>query len=243
MGKGVWIWKLAECQGGDVGEIVAKAVRAGLTRVFVKIADGCTAYNDTAQLKRLAAELKQAGIHAWGWGWTYAGSVEKATAEANFAGHRMLGLGLRGYVIDAEAEYEAAGSARWATAFCRRIRQIIHQAPLGVTSYWSPQYHPRVPWAAFAAEIDYWWPQVYWYNRAPRAVLRASLAELAKYGREVIPLGAADPGDGCGNAGELREFMSEVDGTPALNHGADFYQWSAIPGANWTVIRDWQPKT
>ena len=242
MSKGVWLWKLQNCEGGKVTDIVAKAQRAGLTRIAVKIADGRAAYNDTPKLRALSLACKLAGIDCWGWGWSYGGSEERAREEANMAGHRCLGLQLRGYVIDAEVQYETKTkkSEVWAAAHCERLRAILGSVPLGMTSYWSPRYHPAIPWHAFADYIDYWWPQVYWHKRDPVETLAASLAELAPYGREVIPLGAADPGDGCPSATQLRAFCAGVDARTDLYHGADFYQWSAIPGANWTVIRDWK---
>jgi|ERR1039457_1049393 hypothetical protein len=243
MGKGVWIWKLGQCEGGNVAAVIAKAQRAGLTRVLVKVADGLNPYNDTTKLHALADGLHAAGIDCWGWGWSYGGSASQAAAEANVAGHRVVGLGLHGYVLDAEVQYEQSGSAAWATAYCDRIRQVLETRPLGLTSYWSPVLHPEIPWRAFAQHVDYWWPQVYWYNRNPSTVLKASMAELAAYGKEVIPLGAADPGDGCNSGLELGAFGLAVNANLALHHGADFYQWSDIPGANWTIIRDWVPRT
>jgi hypothetical protein len=240
MGKGVWIWKLSACEGGSVAAIIAKAQRAGLTRVAVKIADGLSAYNPTPALHTLADGLRAVGIDCWGWGWSYGGGLDRARAEADLAGHRVLGLGLTGYVIDAEAQYETGNSAATARAYCVRLREIIGQVPLGVTSYWSPALHPQVPWKAFAALIDYWWPQVYWYTRNPRQTLQQCLAELEPYGREVIPLGAADPGDGCNSATELAQFCAGVNARPDLRHGADFYSWQDVPGANWTVIKQTQ---
>ena len=44
-GKGFYIWKIHNCEGGDPWAITRKAQEARLTHLLIKIADGPRAYN------------------------------------------------------------------------------------------------------------------------------------------------------------------------------------------------------
>ncbi|HRE28781.1 MAG TPA: hypothetical protein PK954_19210, partial [Anaerolineales bacterium] len=70
-GKGVWIQRIAACEGGDPTAIVARAVAAGLGHVIVRIGEGSAPANQRADGADLAAELierlTEAGLSAWGW--------------------------------------------------------------------------------------------------------------------------------------------------------------------------------
>ncbi len=44
-GKGFFIWKIKDCEGGNPQAITRAAQQAGLTHVLIKIADGAYAYN------------------------------------------------------------------------------------------------------------------------------------------------------------------------------------------------------
>src|ERR1035437_3991627 len=92
-GKGMWIWQVSQCEGGDSAAIVAKAQRAGLTHLLVKIADGTRSYNgDVSGLVRAA---QGAGLQVWGWQYTYGSSSE---AEAQYGARRARQFGVDGFV-------------------------------------------------------------------------------------------------------------------------------------------------
>ncbi len=44
-GKGCFIWKIKDCEGGNPQAIAARAVEAEFSHVLVKIADGTFTYN------------------------------------------------------------------------------------------------------------------------------------------------------------------------------------------------------
>ncbi len=44
-GKGIFIWKIKDCEGGDPQAIAAHATEAGFTHILIKIADGAFTYN------------------------------------------------------------------------------------------------------------------------------------------------------------------------------------------------------
>ena len=44
-GKGFFIWKIKNCEGGDAALIAKKAKKAGLSHVLIKVANGIYSYN------------------------------------------------------------------------------------------------------------------------------------------------------------------------------------------------------
>jgi hypothetical protein len=44
-GKGMMIWKIPNCEGGDASKIASLAQTANFSHVLIKIADGSVAYN------------------------------------------------------------------------------------------------------------------------------------------------------------------------------------------------------
>jgi hypothetical protein len=71
-GKGYYIWKIRDAEGGDAHAILARAQAAGLSHVLVKVADGERSYNyvtdtRTDLVKPVAKLLQDNGIQVWGW--------------------------------------------------------------------------------------------------------------------------------------------------------------------------------
>lgn len=234
---GVWIHNIGDCEGGKLDAIVTRAVAAHLGRVLVKISDGKSPWN-SEKIKDLVSGLKASGISPWGWAWSYAGSVDNAVAEANYQAHRALGLGLSFFVVDAEAEWETSASGPWATAYCQEFKRVAPQVQLGMTSYWSPEFHPLVPWEEFWHGIDFWSPQTYWCERDPLQVLQTSITELARFGPKlVIPIAGASEDVMPGGAGQLKTFLSETRNFD-LPTGPDVWDWDELGSEVWAVIRD-----
>jgi hypothetical protein len=235
--KGLWIYNLSNCEGGSPSAIVNRAKAAGLGRVLIKIADGEDAFNETAPAIALVQGLHSAGIQAWSWAYSYGSSVETATAEANFAAHRALGLGVDGHVIDAEIEYEVDGSSDWATAHWKEFKRVASGMTLGLTSFWSPLLHPTFPWWGFFG-VDIWNPQIYWADRDPAQTLSTSVSELSAYGaKPIIPISAATPDvDPTGTEG-MAAFLKQAAGMD-FPSGIDWYDWEDLPESSWVFIRE-----
>ena len=75
-GKGYFIWRIKNCEGGDVNAIADMAVEAQFTHVLVKVADGPGIYNinpKTGQdlVPPLVESLRERDIHVWGWQYVY----------------------------------------------------------------------------------------------------------------------------------------------------------------------------
>ena len=163
-GKGFFIWKIRDCEGGSPSAIAAAAKSAGLSHVLIKIADGTNHYNvdsstGTDYVPPVVQALHAVGIQAWGWHYVYGGDPD---AEAWNGGRRARQLGLDGYVIDAEVEFKAAGMAAAASRYVSDLRGYLGSIPAALCSFRFPSYHMEFPWSEFLTKSDFNMPQVYW---------------------------------------------------------------------------------
>ncbi len=245
-GKGFFTVTLSDCEGGDPAAIVAAAQAAGLSHVFVKIADGVKAFGVDASEFDFTAPvvqaLRAAGIAVWGWHYVYGNDP---TAEANIAIQCAQSLGLDGYVVNAEDEYKQPGKETVARQFMSAVREAL-TVPIALSSYRFPDYHAALPWAIFLEKCDYHMPRVYW-EQAHNAA-----GQLRESKRQCDALPNAKPyiatGPSYGVPGweptptEISEFLSTARalGIPAVN----FFDWNYcrkyLPEI-WTTIAefDW----
>ncbi len=212
-GKGFMIWKVPNCDGGDAGQIATAAQAAGLTHVLIKIADGPYAYNvdkttKTDLAQPVVAALQAKGIQVWGWHYVYG---YNPVTEAQMAVKRVKELGLRGYVIDAEIEFDKPGMAPVAKTFMSELRKGLPQKPVALCSYRWPSYHPQFPWDAFMEKCDYNMPQVYWMQaHNPAAQLQRTVREFngMQYVRPMMPTGPVFREAGWGpSVTEIEEYL------------------------------------
>jgi hypothetical protein len=212
-GKGFMIWKVPSCEGGNAAQIATAAQAAGLTHVLIKIADGPYPYNVDKTTKvdlvpPVVAALHAKGIQAWGWHYVYG---YNPAAEAQMAVQRVKELGLRGYVIDAEAEFEKPGMSEVAKAFMTELRKDLPQKPVALCAYRWPSYHPQFPWDAFLEKCDYNMPQVYWMQaHNPAAQLERTVREFnsMSYVRPIMPTGPVFREAGWGpTVAEIQEYL------------------------------------
>lgn len=226
-GIGMWIWQVRACEGGDVGAIAARARDVGLSHVLLKIADGRQPYN--GEVGPLVGALRAAGIDVWAWQYAYGND---AAGEARFAARRYREQPYAGFVIDAEAEYKGHGDR--ARAYMAALRDELPGTTIALSSYYLPDLHAEFPWREFLGGCDLVMPQVYWARRGPTLALTQSLAQLAAYGKPVIPTGATDP-QFCFGPDELREFLQLVAarGIP----GCNLWEWHWTTEQHWGIIR------
>jgi hypothetical protein len=168
VGKGFYIWKIPNCEGGDIEKIAYTAYRAGLSHVLVKIANGIYDYNYDTTTKEdlvgpLANELAKKNIKVWGWHYVY-GDLPKDEAKA--AIRQINKLPLAGYVIDAEGEY--VGKYTPCRTFLSELRNALPDFPMALSSYRYPDYHNDLPWSDFLTDCNYNMPQMYWNSSITR---------------------------------------------------------------------------
>ncbi len=249
-GKGFFIWKIKNCENGDVQKIAQLAREAGFSHVLIKVANGIWKYNydwDQHQdfCPSLVEALRDHGIEPWGWHYVFG---EDPIREARVAVERVKELDLKGYVIDAEAHYKRERNRyEAAERFMRDLRNGVGKnVPLALSSYRFPSMHPEIPWNQFLAKCDINMPQVYWiHSHNPEAQLEQTLREFAspkfKSHPPIIPTGAAFTEHGwTSTASEVQEFL---EAARTLNlEAANFWEWHSardrIPIKVWETIRD-----
>ncbi len=246
-GKGMWIWSVSRCEGGDPMAIADLAKQVGLTHVVIKVADAATPFNIDARKGDLAAPvvaaLRGAGVRVWGWQYIYAGEDYDPEAQAATAVQRVTQLGLEGFVVNAEVEFK--GQPEAAARYMQALRAGLPTLPVALSSFRFPKLHQDFPWKEFLAHCDINMPQVYWYDDAPDQALQASLAQNTALpnARPVIPTGAAYAMDDTSQAtpDDIRVFLQAVvrQGLPATN----FWSWQHAGTQRWQAIADfdWPP--
>ena len=250
-GKGYYIWIVKQCENGDPNAIAALAREANLSHVLVKIADGAFPYNidldngyDYARpaIKKLQAQ----NIQVWGWQYVYGNYPDQ---EAEIAVTRALELGVDGFVVDAELEYQTTSKASAAKRYMNILRNNLGSMPIALSSYRYPSYHAELPWTNFLEKCDYNMPQVYWeqsHNKAGEQLQRCvnEFKNLHPY-RPIIPTGPTyKQGGWIPTQEEIIEFMQVAKklGLPGVN----FWYWDGCRRymtAFWDLIRDYQYDT
>ncbi len=246
-GKGFFIWKIKNCEGGNPNTIGMKALEAGLSHVLIKVANGIYSYNYDWRKKidfvpPVLQALKARGIAVWGWHYVYGDNPVK---EANKAIQRIQDLGLDGYVIDAEGHYKSYGKKKAAKIFMKRLKAGVPNTPLALSSYRFPSYHPQLPWNEFLSRVDYNMPQVYWmYADNPEEQLDRCVREFSAmpFTPPMIPTGAAfKEGGWSATADEVLEFFQAVRKYHLT--ATNFWEWYScrekLPKDVWKTISDY----
>ncbi len=246
-GKGYYIWQVRHCEEGDPDRIATLARKANLSHVMIKIADGTFPYNvdldsgyDYARpvIKRLQAH----NVQVWGWHYIY-GDYPEQEAEIGFT--RALELGVDGFVVDAELEYETPTKAAAASRYMTILRNNLGSIPLALSSFRYPSFHIDFPWTNFLERCDYNMPQVYWeqsHHKAGEQLLRCvNDFKKKRPFRPIIPTGPTyKQGGWIPYKEEIIEFMDVAKklGLTAVN----FWYWDGcrryMPEF-WDLVRDY----
>ena len=228
-GKGFFIWSITRCEGGDVNAIANLAQQAQFTHLEIKIADGTSSYNinpttGADRVPPLVEALHARGIQAWGWHYIYG---DDPIGEADKAIQRVSELGLDGYAIDAEIQYNQRGMESAADAYMERLRTGLPNTPLALCSYRFPTVQPYFPFKNFLNRCDLNMPQMYWLKaHNPGDQLIRCVREFTALTpfRPIIPVGAAfKEGSWAASASEVTEFLQTARN---LNlSAATFWEW------------------
>lgn len=224
-GNGWYIWKIKDCEGGNVNAIAAKAKACNITHIEIKVCNGTGIYNINPLTRAdlvpaLVTALRAHGISVWGWGYVYGNDPN---GEAAIATRRVNELGLDGFIVDAESEYKQVGKAAAAVTYMTKLRAGV-KVPIALSSYRWPSYHPEFPWEAFREKCDLDMPQVYWAGAANSAAqLERCVREFSGFAKKLplLPTGAAYHENGWQpTAAQITAF-----GAKAKELG--------LPGVNW----------
>lgn len=226
-GKGFYIWKIPSCEGGNVTKIASLAKAGNFTHVLVKIADGTSNYNvsnGTDLVPALVNALRAQGIQTWGWQYVY-GSAP--ASEGRVGGKRALALGLDGFVVDAEMQFEASGMSTAAQNYMIEVRKYIPTMPIALSTFRYPSYHNTFPFSTFFKYIDINMPQVYW-EEAHNSVdqLDKSYWEYMKLAPSIpyFPTGPTyKVGSWAPTQKDVKLFMNQVKARSLP--GVNFFSW------------------
>jgi hypothetical protein len=246
-GKGMFIWKVPRCEGGDPSAIAATAKSAGFSHVVLKIANGSGVYNGTWNdpidyTTPVIEALRAQNIKVLGWHYVYG---DDPIGEANVAIRRINQYNLDGYVIDAEEEYKQDGKKAAAKRYMNQLRSSLPDLDIALSSYRFPQWHMQIPWTEFLEKCTYNMPQVYWIKSTnPAEQLVRCIREFQNIApfRPILPTGAAFTEKGWQpTAAEVFEFFKAAK---SLNLSAiNFWEWydarAGIMPNVWEVIRDY----
>ncbi|MEI7989369.1 MAG: nuclear transport factor 2 family protein [Chloroflexota bacterium] len=244
-GKGYYIWQVRMCEKGNAEAIANVAQSAGLTHILIKVADGIYPYNydwktKTDLAKPVVQALKERGIKVWGWQYVYG---EQPLEEGRIAVRRVQELGLEGFSIDVEREYEDNNKKAAANRYMNELRANLKDVAIAISSYRFPSYHTLVPWREFLNQCDYNMPQVYWMkSHNPGEQLRRCVREFQeiKPFRPIIPTGSAfSEQNWTATASEILEFLQTAQDINLS--AANFWSWdycrNNLPNL-WNVISD-----
>lgn len=246
-GKGYYIWIVRQCENGDPDRIAALAREANLSHVLIKIADGAFPYNVDLNngydyARPAIRKLQSQNIQVWGWQYVYG---DYPVQEAEIAITRARDLGVDGFVVNAEVEYQTHRKAPAASRYMSTLRNHLGSLPVALSSYRYPSYHADFPWVNFLDRCDYNMPQVYWvksHNDAGQQLKRCvnEFQQLQPF-RPIIPTGPTYKESGwIPEKQEIIEFMQVAKqlGLSAVN----FWYWD---GARrympeyWDLVRDY----
>ena len=253
IGRSMYIWKLAPLLAaeGGVNQVAAKAARAKLSGLWIKIADGASAYPNVVggtgvQFGRLITKCHERNIRVWGWHVPHCADAAAAQAEGDVVHRIARDLGLDGLIMDAEGGAEFfKGDEAAATAYGAKMRAVADGLgiPLAMSSNDIP--HNIDGWLRRFNKItqfaDYNFPQVY-YGASPSVENRLSRAENANahVSAKFVPVGAGwiGPNGGCQSASACAEravaFMRLV--RERGYEGYSFWHWGGAPMALWEVL-------
>ncbi len=251
-GRCMFIWKLAPVVKVELGidGIVKKAKAAGLSSVWIKVADGPLPYMNldssasAAQFHAVRSALRDAGIGVWGWQVPYGKTLQQANAEANCAAKLAHDFDLDGILMDAEGgEGYFSGGPAIAEAYASALSSSLRSQGRGIAMCGNdiPSNFKDYPFETFVEHADVNAPQVY-YGASVSVLNRLDRAMKAnkQYGKPIIPVGAAWIGDsgGCSSASACAERAREFLRLVKENNlqACSFWHWMGAPAAFWEVL-------
>lgn len=246
-GKGMWMWKPEQSDGGDVKAMIARAKAVGLTHMYVRTGSSWDGFYAAPFLDELLPVAHAAGIRVYGWDFPNladpATDVERALAAINHVTPTKQRID--GFAADIETPSEGTNiNVETAVAYGDGLRAgagagypLIACVPR--PSAWTKSFYPY--WDV-VARFDAIAPMVYWLNRQPDSDAAGALRDLLPLGKPVFPVGQAFDGapeggrPGMPTPFELQEFMwaSSFFG----GQGVSFWSWQHADQQTWDTIRD-----
>lgn len=240
-GRGMFVWQLHRCEGGNLAAIIAKAQASGFSFLVM---------HEIALDTQVYAKLKAAGLQVGFCFYSVPGVSETARQVIRAKMHRDAGADF--ICVDAEEFWERLpdGAPGWrgpeAADFARQLRASLGpDCWIGNAGAWQwPEAHPNYPDREFGAVFDAAMPERYWTEFPPAEPYAKSIATGEKQWslypdvqgyRSVFPIGSAYGANGEIPAGhqplEIAD-LADFDGRYATRA---YWDWLHCPRAAW----DW----
>lgn len=250
-GAGVWIWRVRQCEGGDADAIVARAVRAGVRQLWVRVGDSRDGFYGAATLDALVARAHAAGLVVIGWGFPflYDPVADSGWTRAALDWRGRDGASLDAFSPDIESSSEGTAlSARRVVLYLSLVRPLAAETgrPLVATVFRpTPQRLGSYPYAAMAPYVDAFAPMVYWSCNEPGTLAAAAVRRLATLAPVHVIGQGYDMTDEGGRVGlptgaEVARFCDAGRRAGAL--GASLWHWAELTQDEWRALgSSWWP--
>jgi hypothetical protein len=245
--RAIYIWQLRKVLAPQsIDDAVAKAVRAKISSVWVKIGDGNQA---SANIKGTTADLFRsfiqkcdaADISVLGYHVPWCATAQTTQDDIAFLSQTARSFNIAGIVVDNEDGASCfKGTEQTAALYARSLKQAMSNAGklMVMSSNDIISAHPKSYARAIGAEVDINAPQVY-YGQSPSisSRLNSAIRENASLNKPFFPVGAAfirrpkdndggflDPVACANGAGEFIRLMSSLHATaPGSYPGYGFW--------------------
>ena len=250
-GKGMWIWKTRQTEGGDVDAVVARAKAAGLTQLWVRVGDSRDGFYAADYLSSIVPKAHKAGIAVIGWGFPFLHDpVGDAAWSAQAVSWRAPdGSRLDGFSPDIELASEGVVlTERRITLYLGELRPAAGDMLMVATVYRATdaRWNGTYPYRAIAPYVDAFAPMVYWGCVEPGAATIESVERLATLkpvhvigqGYDAGPEGGRK---GAPSATETVRFLDVSRRSGAM--GASLWVWQSMPAEQWDALTNftWSP--
>ncbi|MGI9022898.1 MAG: hypothetical protein ACR2HV_06665, partial [Acidimicrobiales bacterium] len=243
-------WKHRMTEGGDPEAIVSRAVAAGLSQLWVRVADSRDGFYGAEFLDALVPRAHARGVAVIGWGFPY---LWDPVADAAWTADALAWRGPGGAMLDGfspDIEMSSEGvelTETRARVYLGLVRQAAGRRLVVATVYrptdakWA-----EYPYAAMAPYVDAFAPMVYWGCTEPGEAATQALERLSTL-RPVHLIGQgydmADEGGRAGTpeASETSRFLDVARRGGAV--GASFWVWQSMGDDQWDAASayPWPP--
>jgi hypothetical protein len=242
-GKGMWIYELRKVAHGNPNAIAKAAADKGFTHIFVRVGSGMAGLNTLTAATKLIVPAHRYGIKVIAWYFPYfndaQSDVERTMRVIRFT---TYGQSFDGFAADIEPAPGSRLNRRTAQAYSAAIRKAAPSEYLVLVP-------PRVtattvrsfPYWALMPHYDGVAPMTYWGRFDPAGTVAESIKFLARYGKDIAPIGQAynmgPEGGPVGNpsAAQTVAFMETAKRLGAT--GVSFWSWQHATAVQLHTIR------
>jgi hypothetical protein len=250
-GTGMWIYQWDHTGGGDAHRVVAKAVAAGLSTLYLRVGSSHDGFTAQHALPALLAATKGTRLKVVIWDFPtlrHPWHDAHRLAYAAWIGRLGKGPHIAGVAPDIETPAEGTFNAAWRVhAYLTSLR---HHLPASVsvlaTVPWPSRYRiADYPYSTVAAHSDVIVPMAYWYNNPPALVTWRSVVWLRRFHKPVEPVGQGYDGKLDVPSLPHNNIAKQVPVFLRVAHqlgvrGVSIWAWQNAKPAAWRALAQWR---